>query len=165
MGWWDQSSTADFVAGIVVGICLMLFSSFWVLCAARRERERVRVMSRLDDKLAIAAGIAPAVTADMEKEADALIARKGQIQERMKQAFAPHHAVLDMRMRQLDQVEDKLQIMENADPLADSGDTSEHKQVDKLLEDAVANAVTPVPLNPGSTGAVEPGPAIGADVR
>jgi len=82
-------------------------------------------MSRLDDKLAAAAAIAPQVTADMEKEADALIARKEQITDRMKKAFAPHHAVLDMRMRQLDQVEDKLQIMENADPLAGSGESSE----------------------------------------
>ena len=82
-------------------------------------------MSRLDEKLAAAAAIAPQLTAEIEKEADALIARKEQIETRIKTAFAPHHAVLDMRMKQLDQVEDKLQIIENADPLAVSGGSSE----------------------------------------
>lgn len=100
----------------------------------------------------------------IEDEADTLIAREEEITCRSQAAFAPHHQALDERKKELDRFEDALQIVENASPLKGGGDT-EQKQVDKLLEDAVANAVVPVPLNPGSTGAVEPGPAIGADVH
>jgi hypothetical protein len=53
-------------------------------------------------------------------KADKLIAREGQFEERKRAAFAPHHAVLDTRNREMDQLEDALKIVSNADPLAES---------------------------------------------
>jgi len=87
-------------------------------------------MDRLKDKLALAAGVAVRVTAAIEKEADALIAREGDVALRSKNAFAPHHVALDQRMRELNSLEDALQIMENADPLEGSGDSSGKKESD-----------------------------------
>jgi len=80
-------------------------------------------MDRLKEKLALAAGVAPRATAAIEKDADALIAREGEIAEHSKKAFAPHHAALDQRTRELNQLEDALKIMENADPLAGTDDS------------------------------------------
>src|SRR5229473_7615137 len=92
-------------------------------------------MDRLKEKLALAAGVAVRVTASIEKDADALIAREGDVALRSKNAFAPHHAALDQRMRELNSLEDALKIMENADPLEDSGDSSGKKESDTMTAD------------------------------
>ena len=124
-------------------------------------------MDRLAEKLAQAAGVNARVAKAIEKEADDLIAREEVLLERSTAAFDPHHAALNDRMKELDRFEDSLQVVENAaPPLKSGGGSTEHKLVDKLLEDAVtAGLGLPAPLKPGSTGAVEPGPAIGADVH
>src|SRR5216684_8630828 len=70
-------------------------------------------MDRLKEKLTLAAGVALRVTAAIEKDADALISREGDVALRSKNAFAPHHVALDQRMRELNSLEDALQIMEN----------------------------------------------------
>ncbi len=92
-------------------------------------------MDRLKDKLALAAGVAVRVTEAIEKDADVLIAREGDVALRSKNAFAPHHAALDQRMRELNSLEDALKIMENADPLESSGDSSEKKESDMMTAD------------------------------
>jgi hypothetical protein len=91
-------------------------------------------MDRLKEKLALAAKVAPNATAAIEKDADALIARGPEIAERSKKAFEPHHAALNQRSRELDQLEDALKIMENADPLESSGDTSKESDVMTAVE-------------------------------
>ena len=85
-------------------------------------------MDRLKEKLALAAGVAVRATAAIERDADALIARESQVTDRSKKAFEPHHIALNQRMRELNSLEDALQIMENADPLEDSGDSSGKKE-------------------------------------
>src|SRR5216684_7667174 len=93
-------------------------------------------MDRLKEKLALAAGVAPRVTAAIEKDADVLIAREGDVVLRSRNAFAPHHAALDQRIRELNQLEDALKIMENADPLAGTDDSSGEKESDTMTADA-----------------------------
>ena len=100
-------------------------------------------MDRLAEKLALAAGVNARVAKAIEDEADTLIARETQIAARAQAAFAPHHVALDARKKELDRFEDSLQILENANPLADTGD--------------------PAPLISGSTAPTEPGLASGAD--
>src|SRR5216684_2469500 len=95
-------------------------------------------MDRLKEKLALAAGVAVRVTAAIEKDADALIAREAEVTDRSKKAFEPHHTAINQRMRELNSLEDALQIMENADPLESSGNFSATQQ-------------------PGSTASNEPG--------
>ncbi len=92
-------------------------------------------MDRLKEKLALAAGVAVRATAAIEKDADALISREGDVALRSKNAFAPHHAALDQRMRELNSLEDALKIMENADPLEDSGDSSGKKESEVMTAD------------------------------
>jgi hypothetical protein len=89
-------------------------------------------MDRLKEKLAAAARVAVDATAAIEKDADKLIARGPEIAERSKKAFEPHHAALDQRGRELDQLEDALKIMENADPLDGSEDSSGKKEGDVM---------------------------------
>lgn len=100
-------------------------------------------MDRLLDKLASAAAVNQRVAAHIEQKADDLIAREEEVLRRSEQAFEPHHAALDQRMKELDRFEDALQIVENANPLPRTGD-SEKQQVDKLLQDAVQGAVSPL---------------------
>lgn len=78
-------------------------------------------VDRLKEKLTRAAGIAPRATANIESEADRLIEREAEIAQKTKSAFAPHHALLDSHARDLDQLEDALQIVSNVDPLQSSG--------------------------------------------
>ena len=108
-------------------------------------------MDRLREKLKQAAEVNQRIAQSIEKDADALIAREQIILDRKAAAFKPHHEALDARMKELDSFEDSLQILENADPLADGGDIEEKKPVDAALEDAVAAALDPNPSQkPGS---------------
>ncbi len=92
-------------------------------------------MDRLKEKLALAAGVAVRATAAIEKDADVLIAREDEIDAHRRSAFAPHHAAIDQRLRELNQLEDALKIMENADPLASSGDSSGEKENNTMTAD------------------------------
>lgn len=81
-----------------------------------------RTMDRVTEKLKQAAGVVARSNASLEAEADRLIAREEEFEERKRAAFEPHHTLLDGRHRQMDQLEDSLKIVSNADPLQDSGD-------------------------------------------
>lgn len=86
-------------------------------------------MDRLKAKLAVAAQVAPQAAIDIEKDADALIARRDELTARRIQAFSPHHEVLNLQARSLNQLADALQVMGNGDPLDGSGDGSEKPPV------------------------------------
>jgi hypothetical protein len=77
-------------------------------------------MDRVTEKLKQASGVVARSNAGLEAEADKLIAREAAFEKRKREAFAPHHAVLDNRNREMDQLEDALQIVSNADPLQSS---------------------------------------------
>ena len=100
-------------------------------------------MDRLTEKLTLAAGVNARVAEAVEDEADALILREKSILDRSAAAFKPHHDALDARAKELDRFEDALQIVENANPLAVTGNSDT--------------------LEPGSTASAEPGVASGAN--
>jgi chromosome condensin MukBEF ATPase and DNA-binding subunit MukB len=79
-------------------------------------------MDRITEKLKHASGVVQRATIKLESEADRLIARAETIDAKISSAFAPHHAALDERNRELDQLEAAPQILSNIDPLAGSGD-------------------------------------------
>jgi hypothetical protein len=81
-------------------------------------------MDRITEKLKRASGVAQRAAASIESEADKLIAREDAIAAKTAQAFAPHHAVLDNRNRELDQLESSLALLSNSDPLGSSGDAT-----------------------------------------
>lgn len=87
--------------------------------------EEERRVDRITEKLKQASGVAQRLAGSLESEADKLIAREAELTLRTQAAFKPHHAVLDARKRELDQLEDALQIISNADPLGGSSTESE----------------------------------------
>ncbi len=89
------------------------------------KRERNARMDRVTEKLKQASGVVSRSNASLEAEADRLIAREQQFEERKRSAFQPHHALLDGRHREMDQLEDALKIVSNGDPLAGSEDGSQ----------------------------------------
>lgn len=90
---------------------------------------------RVTQKLLRAAGVAARANASLEAEADRLIAREDAFEDRKNEAFAPHYAMLDSRHRQMDQFEDSLQIVSNADPLQSSADGSPEVGQDRTFQD------------------------------
>jgi hypothetical protein len=86
--------------------------------AYRITRPRRLDMDRVTEKLKQAAGVVARSNDSLEKEADKLIAREADFEKRKTEAFAPHYALLDSRNREMDQLEDALKIVSNADPLA-----------------------------------------------
>jgi hypothetical protein len=107
----------------------------WLTRGVRALRIMVEIrnnnMDRVTEKLKQAAGVAARSNAKLEAEADRLIAREDQFDQRQAEAFAPHHAVLDARHREMDQLEDALKIVSNADPLesSDAGEKQPAEQV------------------------------------
>ena len=104
-------------------------------------------MTRLDEKLAAAAAVAPRQAAKIEARADALIAREVAIEKRTDEAFAPHESVLTIAEGGLDKLEDSLKLLSNETPLALSKGSPIATQ------------------QPGSGASTEPGIASGADVH
>jgi len=82
-------------------------------------------LDRVTEKLLKARGVSARANASLEAEADRLLAREDAFEKRKIEAFAPHHALLDARHREMDQVEDALKIVGNHDPLDGSGDAGE----------------------------------------
>lgn len=117
-------------------------------------------MDRVSEKLKRAAGVAARSNASLEMEADKLIAREQKFEERKVAAFAPHFKLLDSRHREMDQLEDSLKIVGNADPLESSGDSSgvdtefapTHPAIELKTEPEVA------PANPS-----QPAPAVAVE--
>lgn len=90
-------------------------------------------MDRVTEKLKQASGVVARSNAGLEAEADRLIEREASFEERKKAAFAPHHALLDTRHREMDQLEDALKIVSNADPLQDSSGSSPEVEPDQTF--------------------------------
>lgn len=79
-------------------------------------------MSRLTEKLALAASVAPRQAAKIEARADALIAREAGLEKRTDDVFLPHEQVLDTAEGGLDKLDASLKLMSNGgDPLPGSG--------------------------------------------
>ena len=81
-------------------------------------------VDRITEKLKMARDVVARAQQSLENEADKLIAREAVIAQRAADAFRPHHSLLDSRHRELDQLEDALKIVSNADPLDGSEDDS-----------------------------------------
>ena len=77
-------------------------------------------MDRLKEKLKQASGVVARAAQRIENEADGLIAREAELDAKTKSAFAPHHIFLNDQKKDLDQLEDALQIVSNS-PLPASG--------------------------------------------
>ena len=103
--FWDSSIRLDLLLSEAIG--------------------EMKAVDRITEKLKRASGVAQRLTASLEVEADKLIAREADIEKKTKSAFQPHHAVLDSRNRELDQLEDALKIISNADPLDGSSEDSQ----------------------------------------
>jgi hypothetical protein len=83
-----------------------------------REQRQMSI-DRLRAKLQQAAGVAPRVMADIEAEADALIAEESEIKRQKDEAFAPHREVLAESRTELQAVKDALNLMSNGGPPLD----------------------------------------------
>jgi hypothetical protein len=81
---------------------------------------RMNEMDRLKEKLKQASGVVARAAQKIENEADSLIAREAELDAKTKSAFAPHHIFLNDQKKDLDQLEDALQIVSNS-PLPASG--------------------------------------------
>lgn len=79
-------------------------------------------LSRLTEKLALAAAVVPRQAAKIEARADALIAREPLIAKKTDDTFAPHEQMLDAAERGLETLDKSLALMSNGgDPLPGSG--------------------------------------------
>ena len=85
------------------------------------ENERHRNMSRLKDKLAAAAAVAPRQAAKIEARADAIIASESELETMTDDAFAPHEALLDEARKGVQDLKHELATMSNSPPLEPSG--------------------------------------------
>jgi len=77
-------------------------------------------VSRLSEKLAQAAAIAPKQAKKIEDRADAIIAREADIEKRTEEAFTPHEAMLDEAEKGLTDLASQLATMSNNPPLSPS---------------------------------------------
>ncbi len=83
---------------------------------ALRLLHREMRMSRLKEKLAAAAAVAPRLEAKFEARADAIIARESGLDQRGDHAFTLHEARLDDAGSAVDAVEAALSILTNGGP-------------------------------------------------
>lgn len=74
-------------------------------------------MSRLTEKLAAAAAVAPRQHAKIEARADRVIEREGEIESQADQAFLPHERMLDEAENGLSALEKELAVLTNHPPL------------------------------------------------
>lgn len=79
----------------------------------RQAAEEDMSVNSLAAKLQAAAGAATQITSDLEKRADDLIAKQAQIEEKGKEVFARHQAVLDAAARGLENMEQALAALGN----------------------------------------------------
>ena len=114
----DADDIIWLINGYISGQCIAFFTLFLLIGISRGAN-----MDRLKEKLAQASGVAARAEAQIEAEADNLIAREAEINKRTKQAFAPHHSFIDSQSKDLDHLEDALQIVSNA-PLSSSAPSS-----------------------------------------
>jgi hypothetical protein len=93
--------------------------------AELRDRVRIyRIMGRLTDKLALAAGVAPKHAAAIEARADRIIAADPEMERMTEEAFLPHESLLDEAQKGLDDLKHQLATMSNLPPLSASEGSS-----------------------------------------
>ena len=107
------------------------------------ENERRSNMSRLSEKLAAAAAVAPRQAAKIEARADTIIAREQDIERQTEQSFLPHELLLDEAENGLSALEKELRLMSNNPPL-------EHSTPLPAATGAVIAPVTSDPLKPSA---------------
>lgn len=103
-------------------------------------------MSRLSEKLAAAAAVAPRQAAKIEARADRIIASEPALEAQTDDAFGPHEALLAEAQKGVDDLKHKLAGFSNGDPLDHSA----------ALLGAVEEALSPT-QQPGSAASTEPG--------
>lgn len=81
-------------------------------------------MSRLTEKLAAAAAVAPRQAAKIEARADKLIAAEVDLEHMTEQAFGPHEALLAEAQRGVEDLQHALATMSNLPPLPASAGSS-----------------------------------------
>lgn len=120
-------------------------------------------MDRVTEKLKQAAGVVARSNAGLEAEADKLIAREAQFEERKVAAFAPHYRVLDNRNREMDQLEDSLKIVSNQDPLDDSEKLAEKPKQELVVDKAEDKAALRAELEQRLDNLMLRSPEVGQD--
>jgi hypothetical protein len=86
--------------------------------ARRFELENERMpMSRLSEKLAAAAAVAPRQAAKIEARADAIIASEPELEAMTDDAFSAHEALLDEARKGVQDLKHELATMSNHPPL------------------------------------------------
>jgi hypothetical protein len=98
----------------------------WFYRIIRRE---LRSMSRLSEKLAAAAAVAPRQHAKIEERADRVIAREPEIERQTDQAFILHERMLDDAENGLAALERELATMSNNPPLEHSAPSAASPEV------------------------------------
>jgi hypothetical protein len=101
-----------------------LSRAVYELSRERREKDRMSI-SRLKDKLNMAAGVAKRAADAIEAEADALLAEEEAIKAKTVEAFSPHKAILAEARTELDAVKDALNLMSNGGPPLQDAEPSE----------------------------------------
>jgi hypothetical protein len=84
------------------------------------EIERRTEMSRLTEKLAAAAAVAPRQAKKIEARADAIIASEAGLEEMTDDAFSVHEALLDEARKGVQDLKHELATMSNNPPLEPS---------------------------------------------
>jgi hypothetical protein len=84
------------------------------------ENERRRNMSRLSEKLAAAAAVAPRQAAKIEARAEAIIASESELEAMTDDAFSVHEALLDEARKGVQDLKHELATMSNNPPLEHS---------------------------------------------
>jgi hypothetical protein len=91
-------------------------------------------MGRLEDKLALAAGVVERQNKKIEDRADALIAREKDLEKRTEDSFSPHELILANAEQGLDKLKDKLTLLSNNPPLDGSKDGKQEEPPPKVVE-------------------------------
>jgi len=119
MTWWDQPASFEFVQGMLFGMCAMAVPAIVLTWSTVRAGK----MTRLSEKLAAAAAVAPRQATKIEARADRIIAMEPEIERLTDDSFGPHEAMLDEAQRGLDDLRHQLATMSNIPPLSVSGES------------------------------------------
>lgn len=124
MDWLDHPASFEFVQGMLFGMCLMAFPAIVLAWASQRGW----LMSRLTEKLAAAAAVAPRQASKIEARADRIIAMEPELEQMTEDSFGPHEALLDEAQKGVQDLKHALATMSNTPPLPASGDSSTTQQ-------------------------------------
>lgn len=113
-----------------------------------KERE----LSRLTEKLALAAAVAPKHAARIEARADKIIAVDPEMGRLTDEAFQPHEALLDEAQKGLDDLKHQLATMSNMPPLSVSDDSPKDTEVTTETNPCPSCAMGSAPVKRPDTG-------------